>query len=150
MNAFRIHLPALSSTLCLLAATLGLATACATEEAKTRPAATDRVTSLTGDAACSSDAQCRTIGVGNKACGGPERYLAWSTLRTDGAALQAAVDQQALARRAEQRARGAISTCSVVPDPGAYCAIGAGTGAAGAPPGVCQLHSTRPGQAPTR
>ncbi len=76
---------------------------------------------LVGDAACSADNQCRTVGWGAKACGGPERWIAWSTQRTDGAALQALADRHAAARRGEQQRKGMVSTCSIVPDPGARC-----------------------------
>ncbi|MBC8055009.1 MAG: hypothetical protein H7Y61_00350, partial [Rhizobiales bacterium] len=46
-----------------------------------------RVRALIGAAGCESDAQCRSIGIGTKACGGPEFYLAWSIAGTDEAAL---------------------------------------------------------------
>lgn len=95
------------------------------------------VQALIGDAACDSDSQCTTIGVGAKACGGPQAYLAWSTLRTDGEALRRQADREAERRRAEGEKRGEMSTCSVVPDPGAYCARPAG--AATGTRGVCRL-----------
>jgi hypothetical protein len=74
--------------------------------------------------ACSADAQCHTIGVGAKACGGPERYLAWSSRDDDGTRLRALVAEHAAARRAEDSKAGMMSTCSVVPDPGAACVAG--------------------------
>lgn len=74
--------------------------------------------------ACTADAQCRTIGVGAKACGGPERYLAWSSRDDDGSRLRALVAEHAAARRAEDSKAGMMSTCSVVPDPGAACVAG--------------------------
>lgn len=75
-------------------------------------------------ASCDSDNQCHTIGIGAKACGGPERYLPWSSRQGDGAALQRLVDQHAAARRAEDARAAAMSTCSVVADPGASCRAG--------------------------
>jgi hypothetical protein len=72
-------------------------------------------------ASCDSDSQCRTIGIGAKACGGPERYLPWSSRQSDGAELKRLVDQHAAARRAEDAREAAMSTCSVVSDPGASC-----------------------------
>ena len=77
-----------------------------------------------GAAACDSDAQCHTIGVGAKACGGPEGYLAWSSKQDDGTRLRALVAEHAAARGAEDRKSGMMSTCSVVPDPGAQCTAG--------------------------
>lgn len=76
---------------------------------------------LIGDAACDTDAQCRSIGVGAKACGGPNGYLAWSARGTNEAALRAAVEQQARVQRAENERSGMSSNCMVVPDPGARC-----------------------------
>jgi hypothetical protein len=74
--------------------------------------------------ACDQDDQCHTIGVGHKACGGPERYLAWSSKNDDGARLRALVAEHAAARQAEDTKKGMMSTCSVVPDPGATCSAG--------------------------
>jgi hypothetical protein len=83
-----------------------------------RPASLE---SLIGDAACDSDSQCHTIGVGAKACGGPERFLAWSSLRTDGAELQAVAVRAAGVDRAGAHVPGKMSNCALVTDPGAYC-----------------------------
>jgi hypothetical protein len=74
--------------------------------------------------ACDRDSQCHTIGAGAKACGGPERYLPWSSQRDDGAMLKQLVDQHAAARRAEDKQNAMMSTCSVVSDPGASCRAG--------------------------
>jgi hypothetical protein len=83
-----------------------------------------RIEAERGDAACDADDQCHTIGVGHKACGGPERYLAWSSKNGDGARLRALVAEHAAARQAEDTKKGMMSTCSVVLDPGATCAAG--------------------------
>src|ERR1043166_7657501 len=60
-------------------ATLALAAACATEPSTAPPSSAPSVQALIGDARCSADTQCATIGVGAKACGGPDAYVAWST-----------------------------------------------------------------------
>jgi hypothetical protein len=77
-----------------------------------------------GDATCDAPEQCHSIGTGSKACGGPERYLAWSSKDNDGSRLKALVAQHAAARRSEDARSGMMSTCSVVPDPGATCVAG--------------------------
>lgn len=77
-----------------------------------------------GAARCDSDGQCRTIGVGAKACGGPERYLAWSSKDGDGSRLKALVRQHAELRRQEDAESGMMSTCNLIPDPGATCQAG--------------------------
>lgn len=73
-----------------------------------------------GTAACSSDAQCRTVAVGAKACGGPEAYLPWSSQSAHASRIQALADQYTQAQAAAAPA-GRMSTCSVVTDPGAAC-----------------------------
>lgn len=97
---------------------------------------------LIGDAACTGDEQCRTVGLGAKACGGPQSYLAWSTLRTDEAALKAVAAVVEASQRREIERRGIASNCSVLIDPGAYCDRGAGGASASissSEPGVCRL-----------
>jgi hypothetical protein len=83
-----------------------------------------RIEAARGDAACDSDAQCHTIGIGAKACGGPETYKAWSSKNDDGSRLRALAAEHAQARRAADAKAGMMSTCSMVPDPGAVCAAG--------------------------
>lgn len=73
---------------------------------------------------CDNDSQCHSLGVGAKACGGPENYIAWSSKAGDGAKLKALVEQHAAARRAEDKRQGMMSTCSVMSDPGASCQAG--------------------------
>ncbi|WP_396268964.1 hypothetical protein [Ideonella sp.] len=74
-----------------------------------------------GDAACTSNSQCRTIGVGHRACGGPEAWLAWSTSGTNEAKLKPLVDAHTQARKAEVERSGMMSICAMLPDPGAQC-----------------------------
>ena len=79
---------------------------------------------LIGPAACSSDAQCRTVAIGAKACGGPSAYLAWSTRNTDAERVAALARRQSEAQHRELVSSGMRSTCSVVSDPGASCFAG--------------------------
>ena len=137
--------------LALLAA-VGLGAACASESIA--PATgragppTGQVEALIGDAACETDAQCDTIGVGAKACGGPAAYRAWSRLRTEPAALQAAAQDEAAARIPLLAGSGRVSTCSVVPDPGAWCDLSQAQSRA-APAGVCRLKAGGRGAPPS-
>jgi len=94
-----------------------------------------QIQSANADTSCDGDSQCHSLGVGSKACGGPERYLAWSSKRSDGAALQALVRQHSAARRADDARAAMMSTCSVVSDPGAVCRAGR-----------CVLNTVYPGQ----
>ena len=119
--------------LAVLAFLGALGGACATEDKPPVTPATSPQT-LIGDAACDNDTQCATIGIGAKACGGPSSYLAWSTQRTDGERLRALVERDAEAQRKAMAARGMLSDCAVVPDPGAYCDRTPGRG-------TCRLRS---------
>ncbi len=95
-----------------------------------------------GPAHCGSEAQCRTVAVGQKACGGPESYLAWSTRGTDAAAVQRAADAWT-AWQASQQRRGMVGNCMFVTDPGAVCqaspAPANAAAATAAGPGRCAL-----------
>lgn len=78
-----------------------------------------RVQALVGEAACRSDADCQTLPVGRRACGGPAQYLPWSAWRTSGKALSEAAAPTLKAAPAE--GEGMMGTCQVLMDPGAQC-----------------------------
>jgi hypothetical protein len=79
------------------------------------------IQALIGPADCSADGQCRVIGVGARACGGPEAYLAWSSLQTSEKALRALVLADAEAKRLELERSGQLSDCRVLSVPVARC-----------------------------
>lgn len=79
---------------------------------------------MIGGAACSDGAQCRTLPVGARACGGPEAYLAYSTANLSEPALKALAERYQRDRQAQNEASGMMSTCRVIPDPGAVCRAG--------------------------
>lgn len=83
-----------------------------------------QIKAANADLGCDSDSQCHSIGIGAKACGGPENYLAWSSKHSDGTQLKTLVAQHSAARRADDQRQGMMSTCSVVSDPGAVCRAG--------------------------
>lgn len=87
-----------------------------------RPALLERLRALSASASCSGTAQCRTVPVGAKECGGPESYLAVSESQLPEAARLA--ERHAELRRAANAESGAASTCAVTPDPGAVCRDG--------------------------
>lgn len=76
---------------------------------------------LIGDAACATAEQCHTVGIGDKPCGGPEAYVAWSSAATKPDALAALAARHRDARRAENERSSLRSNCAVTPDPGAVC-----------------------------
>lgn len=77
-----------------------------------------------GAASCTATAQCRTVAVGAKACGGPEAYLAWSVTTSREDRLMAAVAAQAEARRRENEQSGRMSDCMMLAEPAARCVAG--------------------------
>lgn len=90
--------------------------------AAARPELLERLRALSASAACTSSAQCRTVPVGVKACGGPQSYLAVSEAQLPEAARLA--ERHAEVRRAANAESGIASTCAVTPDPGALCQAG--------------------------
>lgn len=73
---------------------------------------------------CQHDQQCHSLGVGSKACGGPERYLAWSDYQRHDQRLQQLATAYAAARSADDQRQQLMSNCALVPDPGAQCRAG--------------------------
>ncbi len=77
-----------------------------------------------GEASCDTAAQCKTVAIGHKACGGPESYLAYSTKGNNEAKVASLAAAFAAERKASNTASGRMSTCSLVMDPGATCSAG--------------------------
>lgn len=88
----------------------------------------NRLIQLIGDAACDSAGECHTVGIGDKPCGGPEAYLAWSSAVTQPDALAALASRHRESRRLENERSGMRSNCAVTLDPGAVCRPRAGDG----------------------
>ena len=113
----------INHTLRLAAASLLMLTACAGAQPTTEQL-WKKIQAANTDLACDNSSQCHSLGVGSKACGGPENYIAWSSKNSDGAQLKALVEQHSAARRADDKRLGMMSTCSIVSDPGATCRAG--------------------------
>ncbi len=100
---------------------------------------------LIGSAPCQQPGDCHTIAIGANACGGPARYLAWSSAHTDEAALQKAAAAYPTDRLSSLRSGAGLSTCQPVLDPGAHCGPAPAGATARAAPRQCQLRNPRPG-----
>lgn len=81
-----------------------------------------QIESLIGRAECRTDADCRTLAIGRRACGGPEQLVAWSVRVTDEAALRRAVVDADAQPRTAPLPGSTASTCVVLVDQGAACA----------------------------
>ena len=84
----------------------------------------ERIERAIGTAPCTSAQQCRTLPVGHRPCGGPERFLAYSSSHSDESALRSLGVELAAQQQKADTAAGRMSTCSVVVDPGATCNAG--------------------------
>jgi hypothetical protein len=105
-------------------AVLVAACASASDRPATEAALLAAIEAEIGQAACAADAQCRTLPIGARACGGPERWLAWSDAASRGDRLTVLSDKLSAVVQARHERTGQMSTCVVVPDPGAVCRAG--------------------------
>jgi hypothetical protein len=81
----------------------------------------EQLRSEIGAAPCSRDAQCHTLAVGSKPCGGPAAWWPWSVANARAERLQAwGVELERLQREHHERI-GLLSNCRYMPDPGAVC-----------------------------
>ncbi|MEO7105981.1 MAG: hypothetical protein ABIZ09_06380, partial [Rhodoferax sp.] len=83
-----------------------------------------KINASIGQAPCNADDQCRTIGIGANACGGPVAWRPWSTVTNgSGEYLQGLADQLSDLQRRRQAQDGMVSTCLYRPNPGAHCQL---------------------------
>jgi len=125
-------------------------TVVASTEAQRQAESLGAVMRLIGAARCNSDADCRTVPIGHRACGGPEAFLAWSIRDTDPVRLQQAVARHEAVLAAIGRPGQRFSTCEVLVDPGARCVPGGGAAAPeasgnGSHIGTCRLQTKQTG-----
>jgi hypothetical protein len=82
-------------------------------------------------------AECRSVAVGGKACGGPTQYRAYSAQHADPQAVEELARQERELAQAAARASGRVSNCLMLADPGARCVKGqCVTGGPNAPRGA--------------
>jgi hypothetical protein len=79
------------------------------------------IDSEVGQAKCSGDQQCRTLAIGANPCGGPESYLAYSTLNTDVEQLKNLAEQYRITRKTLHVKTGTMGACIVIPEPEVQC-----------------------------
>ncbi len=77
-----------------------------------------------GDARCEVDADCRTLPVGHKACGGPQQWLAWSGGADRAGRLEDLSRRLSALQQSRDERSGAVSNCQYNADPGAACRAG--------------------------
>ena len=118
------------SPLLLIAAFIFLGiSACAAETSKTAlpddPAALEQhIEEMAADLSCDQSAQCRSLPIGQKACGGPREYMMYSAKTTiEGDIIAAAERLQKLEDQAN-RENNMMSNCMMVLPPEPICRQG--------------------------
>lgn len=76
------------------------------------------IVQMAGKAQATEVAQCRVVGVGAKACGGPQSYLVYSTLDGKETELLQKVERYNALMRMQNEQQGLMSDCAMVPEPG--------------------------------
>lgn len=74
-----------------------------------------------GTPRCERDAQCRTVAIGARACGGPEAYRAHALEGKAADQLALLAEQHRQTRQAWQQRSGRAGICQFLADPGARC-----------------------------
>lgn len=99
----------------------------ATKPAQNESAETlrQRLRALEAAAACKVPADCRTLPIGERLCGGPETWLAMSAAQM-GEAKTLAERYNALRKEANKKLaeQGVAGTCEVAVEPGVNCVAG--------------------------
>jgi hypothetical protein len=75
-----------------------------------------KIIKLVGEAKAETAKQCRLLALGQKACGGPESYLAYSISETDEKLLKQHAFIYKQLQQQMQAQSGFLSNCAVVPE----------------------------------
>lgn len=70
---------------------------------------------------CTRDSDCTTIPIGEKACGGPERWLACTQESAKKRTLRPLLEQLISLQKTRNARSDMLSNCQVSEDPGAVC-----------------------------
>lgn len=81
------------------------------------PALRAEVMQMIGEARADDVQQCRVVGFGHKACGGPAQYVAVSVKDGNEDEIMAKIAEYNAAEKAENERLGRMSDCAVVPKP---------------------------------
>ena len=76
---------------------------------------------VTADLSCTSDSECHSIAVGNRACGGPQGYMVYSVAKTDVPRLTDLAAQSARVEGEINALTGLASICSMQMPPTVGC-----------------------------
>lgn len=74
------------------------------------------------DLTCDHDNQCKLIAVGVSACGGPQKYLAYSVKNSDVSKLKSTVALFNGKQRLQNKKNSTVGTCNEIMPPKTFCA----------------------------
>jgi hypothetical protein len=74
-----------------------------------------------GNAPCANLVHCRLLALGARPCGGPDEYLAYSSVTGDRTQLETTALEYALLQEDLHRARGTVGACVMLPLPRLVC-----------------------------
>lgn len=98
--------------------------ACAAEpasiEAEMKALRADIVNTI-GAAPCANLVHCRLLPLGVRPCGGPDEYLAYSSIMGDPTQLENKAVEYALLQEDLHRAKGTVGACVMLPQPRLIC-----------------------------
>ena len=89
--------------------------------AKDTPSLMKTLNALTANKQCNTASDCKSIGVGHRACGGPEKYLIYSAKHTKQAELETKVEAYNAQRQKAVKKGGGFSTCMMLMPPVLQC-----------------------------
>jgi len=74
-----------------------------------------------GTAECQTTAQCKSVAIGQKACGGPRHYLAYSTTESNESNINMLAKKHRNLNKLLNKLTGAMSDCMMVSPPILLC-----------------------------
>jgi len=81
----------------------------------------DQISALTKNLDCDNSEQCKSIGYGDKPCGGFNSYLLFSTKSTDESTLIEKVGRFNQLDKKRNEESNSVSTCEIVMEPSLSC-----------------------------
>lgn len=107
----------------LRAPLLALALLCVAQPASAgmRDTIADDITNMALDLSCDTNEQCKSIGFGDKPCGGFQTYKLYSTKTVNDASFTKLVKSYNALDKQENEKNGMASTCDMVMEPAVSC-----------------------------
>jgi hypothetical protein len=81
----------------------------------------NNITNMVADLSCDNNDQCHSIGFGDKACGGFQSYIVYSTKTVDDKSLASLVKSYNALDREENLKNNMVSTCDILIQPSVSC-----------------------------